>query len=395
MHIESFLWRTRIIVTVVAAALLLLPFIALGEGGGGSDGGANDVSVTVNGATVGTSNAVTGQNAVSNVSFSQGSLSGTWGGMDVSYNPSSGSWEGSMSGQGGESAVNAGNIISGCVSDSGDCDGGHAADPIPADPSSCPAGTTPYFDPAALINPGNASYYWAKAPGWAETIIRWNSSYTAWPWADLGTSYTSGDYTYYRGGARGYGTGPAGGYFGYYEVCRKENIPPPAVTLNANPLEVDYNKSSTLTWTSSHTTSCSASGGWSGSRSLNDQTGQTTGPLTQATNFALTCQGQPGTTPARSEKTVRVRVGEDADIVADKTTVRKDDEIELDWNVGTSLPENCEIRAGSTPIAGPLTAKSGTITHHVVGETVFTLHCDGGQNAASVTVKVLPEFQET
>lgn len=172
--------------------------------------------------------------------------------------------------------------------------------------------------------------------------------------------------------------------------------PPPTVTLSADPLQVDYNKPSNLTWVSGNTTTCTASGGWSGTKVLNNPTvGQLTGPLTSATTFALTCQGQPGTTPARSERTVTVRIGEGADLDVDKPIVRKDEPVILEWDIGTSLPENCILQAGSITIAGPFSQSSGSYTALITGETVFTLSCDGGQNKSSVTVRVLPEFQET
>lgn len=172
--------------------------------------------------------------------------------------------------------------------------------------------------------------------------------------------------------------------------------PPPSVDLVANPAVVDYNNPSNLTWTSNNTVgSCSASGGWSGAQALNDQSGVSTGPLTAATTFVITCQGQSGTTPARDQETVGIRVGTGATIITDHFIVRRNERVELKWNVGTSLPGNCFVKAGTVTIDGPLTTTSGVTYYNVIGETEFSISCDGDLNKDSVTIKVLPEFQET
>ena len=71
--------------------------------------------------------------------------------------------------------------------------------------------------------------------------------------------------------------------------------PPPAPTVNltANPTLVQYNGSSTLTWTSTDATSCSASGNWSGGRNTNGS--ESTGALTPPNKtYTLTCYGPSG-----------------------------------------------------------------------------------------------------
>jgi len=70
--------------------------------------------------------------------------------------------------------------------------------------------------------------------------------------------------------------------------------PPPAATvsLSANPLSVSYNGSSTLSWSSSNATSCTASGAWTGSRATSGS--QTLSSLTTTSTFILTCIGAGG-----------------------------------------------------------------------------------------------------
>jgi len=67
---------------------------------------------------------------------------------------------------------------------------------------------------------------------------------------------------------------------------------PPTLTLGADPDIVSYNGSSTLMWTSTNTTSCTGTNGWTGTKSLSGN--QSTGPLTSAKTYTLTCIGPGG-----------------------------------------------------------------------------------------------------
>ena len=72
--------------------------------------------------------------------------------------------------------------------------------------------------------------------------------------------------------------------------------PPPAPTLSftANPTTVVSGGGSTLTWSSANATSCSASGAWSGAKATSGS--QSTGALTSARTYSLSCTGPGGTT---------------------------------------------------------------------------------------------------
>ena len=68
--------------------------------------------------------------------------------------------------------------------------------------------------------------------------------------------------------------------------------PPPTVSLNAADLLVDSGDSTTLTWSSTAATGCSASGGWTGSKPTTGN--EVVGPLLANTSFTLTCSGAGG-----------------------------------------------------------------------------------------------------
>lgn len=74
--------------------------------------------------------------------------------------------------------------------------------------------------------------------------------------------------------------------------------PPPTVTLSASPNPVPYGDPTTLTWSTAHATSCSASGGWSGAKSVSGGIA-VTGGLTFNQIYTLTCSG-PGGSVSRS-----------------------------------------------------------------------------------------------
>ena len=67
----------------------------------------------------------------------------------------------------------------------------------------------------------------------------------------------------------------------------------PTVSLSVTPANISAGEASTLAWTSSDATSCTASGGWVGQRPTSGSA--PTGALAVTTGFTLTCTGDGGT----------------------------------------------------------------------------------------------------
>src|SRR4029077_5050334 len=67
----------------------------------------------------------------------------------------------------------------------------------------------------------------------------------------------------------------------------------PSVSLSAAPSTVGSGSSSMLTWNAANASSCSASGGWSGTKPVSGS--QSTGSLTANATYTLTCTGAGGT----------------------------------------------------------------------------------------------------
>jgi hypothetical protein len=90
--------------------------------------------------------------------------------------------------------------------------------------------------------------------------------------------------------------------FSQAQVVATTVAPLPTLTFSANPLLVASGGSSTLTWTTTNATGCSASDGWNGIKAINGS--ETESPIMISTNFKLTCMGPGGSV----EKTATVAV---------------------------------------------------------------------------------------
>ena len=72
---------------------------------------------------------------------------------------------------------------------------------------------------------------------------------------------------------------------------------PPTLNFSANPTDIFQGQSVTLSWATTYTTSCAASGGWSGSKALNGSEIVVPLPPPQVT-YTLTCSGLGGSVSA-------------------------------------------------------------------------------------------------
>jgi hypothetical protein len=90
--------------------------------------------------------------------------------------------------------------------------------------------------------------------------------------------------------------------YGAVTIAVSSSAPKPTVTLTANPKSVASGGSSTLTWSSTNATSCTASNGWSGSKAVSGT--QSTGTLTASKTYALSCTGAGGSANASATVTV-------------------------------------------------------------------------------------------
>jgi hypothetical protein len=89
-------------------------------------------------------------------------------------------------------------------------------------------------------------------------------------------------------------------FAGVYAVRVRSSAP--TVTLTANPATVASGQTTSLTWSTTAATACTAAGGWSGSRATSGT--ETSAALTANATYTLTCTGPGGSTSANASVTV-------------------------------------------------------------------------------------------
>lgn len=159
----------------------------------------------------------------------------------------------------------------------------------------------------------------------------------------------------------------------------------PTVTLAANPAQVAQGGTSTLTWSSTNATTCTASGGWSGSKATSGS--QVTAALSQTTTYTLTCTGAGGSTS--KDATVTVTPSTPAptlNLAATPATVAQGGSATLSWT--TTNATSCAASgdwSGSKASSG--SESTGALS--AVGTYSYTLSCSGPGGATSRTVTVV------
>jgi hypothetical protein len=158
---------------------------------------------------------------------------------------------------------------------------------------------------------------------------------------------------------------------------------PPTVKLSASPDSVSSGGSSTLTWSVTGATSCAASGGWSGTLATSGS--KSTGELTAARTYTVTCKGTGGSTSETKTIYLSSEVP-DITFTASPTTVKTGGYTTLTWSATNS--EACHAYgpwSGSEPVKGSSTTNGLTAT------ATFILGCfnaSGASSSAKVTVTV-------
>jgi len=161
--------------------------------------------------------------------------------------------------------------------------------------------------------------------------------------------------------------------------------PPPVVTLSASPTTVAYNGSSTLSWSATNASSCTASGAWSGAKSTSGSQGS--GALTATSSFTLTCTGPGGTAAQTVQVSVTPPPVPTISLTANPTSVASGGTTTLTWSTtGASACTASGGWTGSKATSG--TAASGALS----ATTSFGLTCTGpgGSAERTVTVNVIP-----
>ena len=169
--------------------------------------------------------------------------------------------------------------------------------------------------------------------------------------------------------------------------------PAPTVNIKANnvegPIEIPHNTAATLSWTSVNATACTASGGWSGTKTIQSPTlGESTGNLTASKTFTITCTGAGGSATdsvvvnaAAAPPTVNIK----ANNVEGPIQVPYNTAATLSWS--TTNATSCTASngwSGTKPVQSPT---SGETTGNLTVSKTFTITCTGpGGNATDNVV---------
>jgi len=154
----------------------------------------------------------------------------------------------------------------------------------------------------------------------------------------------------------------------------------PIVNLTASPSNLPYNGSTTLSWSSTNTSGCTASGDWSGNKATSGS--QAISALTSNSNFSLTCNGAGGS----ANDSVSVTVAAPTPTIsfsASPVTVSQNGSTTLNWSStdATSCTASGDW-SGNKGVSGSETINSLMIDRQ------FTLICSGAGGSVNNTVNV-------
>ena len=157
--------------------------------------------------------------------------------------------------------------------------------------------------------------------------------------------------------------------------------PAPTVSISLSPVTITVGASSTLTWSSTNATSCTASGAWSGSQTVRGSAVQT--PGTAGTNtYTLTCTGAGGSATGASVLTVSAATPPPAPTVSvsvDPTTITQGASATVTWSsTNTTSCTASGAWTGAQAVSG-----STSETPTAAGTTTYTLTCTGTGGSAT------------
>ena len=156
----------------------------------------------------------------------------------------------------------------------------------------------------------------------------------------------------------------------------------PTVSISASPTSIQSGQSSTLSWSSTNATSCTASGGWSGTKSTSGT--QSISP-TANTTYTLTCTGSGGSTSGSATVTVTTTSGTAPTVTftANPASIPQGQSSTLTWS--STNATSCALSGGYTATVG--TSGSQSVTPGT-GNTSYFLTCTGTGGSVTQTVWV-------
>jgi hypothetical protein len=171
-------------------------------------------------------------------------------------------------------------------------------------------------------------------------------------------------------------------------LCGSSEPSQPTLSFTANPSEIEEGESSTLSWSTTNASSCTASNGWSGSK--NTSGSESVSPE-EDTTYTLTCTGTGGSV----SKSVTVSVDDEQlpaptlDFDADPTSVAQFGTTTLTWD-----SNNATACIASNGWSGTKSL-DGSQAVALSATTTFTLACGNGVSTSTESVTVNVSAQPT
>jgi PKD repeat protein len=162
---------------------------------------------------------------------------------------------------------------------------------------------------------------------------------------------------------------------------------PPTVNLSVSPTSIVAGGSATLSWSSTNASTCTAAGGWTGSKNVSSSTTTaSTGAVSSTTTYTLTCANAYGSTSAST--TLTVGALPTVNLSVSPTSIAAGGSATLSWS--STNANTCTASGGWT---GSKNVSSSTTTASisaVSSTTTYTLTCSNtyGSTSASTTLTV-------
>jgi hypothetical protein len=166
-----------------------------------------------------------------------------------------------------------------------------------------------------------------------------------------------------------------------------QTVSPPLISLTATPSLVAIGGSTSLDWSTSDATSCTAAGGWTGSRAVGGS--ESVGPINDDTSFTLVCDG-PGGSTSQSVAVAAI----DSSVVPIVTFTATPDEVPtggsttLNWS-----SENASVCVASGDWSGARSTSGSEVVANINKDSTYRINCIGpGGNVGEVVEVFLSDI---
>ncbi len=304
----------------------------------------------------------------------------TWSSTNVSSCSAAGDWSGSKATSGSETfnALTANQVFTlYCIGN-----GGSASESVSVTVQPAPAPTMSLSASSTNVSQGDSTTL-----NWSSTNA--TSCTASGDWS--GTKATSGSETFNALTEDQVFTLSCSGNGGsaYESVSvTVQPAPAPTMSLSASSTNVSQGDSTTLNWSSTNATSCTASGDWSGTKATSGS--ETFNALTEDQVFTLSCSGNGGSVYESVSVTVQPAPAPTVSLSASSTNVSQGGAITLSWNSTDAI--SC---SASGDWIGTKESSGSETINELTADSQFVLECSGAGGSSSDSVNVTVVLNNT